>query len=158
MRQRGTGRGGDDRLPWRPELVHPLRTDVARLSTMPDRGDQRSIRRRSIVRRRREHRERLVRRRSTRVQLATRRGTERNACRLEVAFEAHCHDRGVWGGRLQQGRGARRQRGWLVVVLVDRRLVTLRRRVTRGDARTDAGRPRQRRLTFFFECIKYRDI
>lgn len=157
MRMRGTGGGRDDRLPRRLQSVRPRWSDEAGLSSVPDRGVQRPIRGWSIVGWRRKDRKRLVWRWSAWIQLATRRRTERDTRRLEITLEAHCHDRGVRGGRLQEGCCSRCQRGWLVVVFVDRRLITLRRRVTRGHARTHAGRARQGSLTLFLGCIKYRE-
>ena len=126
---------------------------------MPDRRCQRSIAWPSVVRRRREHWKSFVGRRSTWIQLATRRGTERNTSRFEITLEAHCHHGGIRRGRLQERRSPRRQRGWLVLVLVlvDRCLITLRGGVTGRDTRALAGGPRQRRRPFFFACIGYRE-
>lgn len=121
---------------------------------MSDRRGQRSIPWSSVVWRRREHWKRLVGRWTTWIQLATWWRTEGNTGRFEVTLEAHCHHSGIWCRRLQERRSSRCQRGWLIVVFVDRCLITLRRGVT---ARAYAGRPCQRRCPFFFACIKYRE-
>lgn len=103
MRLRGTRCGGDDRLPRCLQPVHPWWADEARLTpvTSDRRRGEGSIVRPSIVRRWREHGECLVRRRSTWIQLATRRGTERNTGRLEITLEADRHHGGIGRGRLQ---------------------------------------------------------
>lgn len=149
MRVRGARvRRRDDGLARGVQPVHPRRPDEAGLTPVSHGGRQGPIGRASIVRRWREHRKRLVRRRSPRIQLATGRRAERDTGGFEVALETDRHHGGIRRGRLQQGRRPWRQRGRLVVVLVQRRLISLRRRVTRGHARAHAGGPRQRRLTF----------
>lgn len=155
MRARGARGRRDDRLAGSVQPVRPRQSDEAGgPSPVPRGGGERSIGRTLIVRRGREHRERLVRRRSPRIQLATGWRTERDTGRLEVTLETDRHDGGIRRRRLQQGGRPRRQWRRLVVILVQRCLISLRRCTTRGHARAHAGRFRQRRLSFFFDPLK----
>ena len=152
MTQRRPGRVRDNALPRRHETpLHPRRPD-ARLPL----GRRRrlahglGVRRRRVVRRRREHREAIVGGVRTRIELGIRRGAEGHALGLEVALEGHRHDGAVRRGCLLLKEGtAGGERS--VLLVVDGGVVTSgggvlgRRRAARRDGRRVGQRRRCRR-------------